>query len=288
MNLSPADPFAGLEDDSAMHSSNPHHEMALRAEPKTFPCMSCHGTGKFQGVRRHQEQSQCFACGGKGHHAKPHQVAMQEKSDRKHKRRMGEFNAQADRLAKFDKAHDGLGTWMKAQGWSNMLADLSAQLGTPRGLTERQIDAAKGIRAKCEARKAEKAVAKAATSAEVDLSTIHAMFDKARNAGLNKLAYRAEGLVLSPARATSANAGGIYVKTVGGQYLGKVMGTKFLAGYDAKPEHKASLEVIARNPAEAAAAYGKKTGSCSCCGRELTDAKSIALGIGPICAEKWF
>lgn len=29
------------------------------------------------------------------------------------------------------------------------------------------------------------------------------------------------------------------------------------------------------------------TGRCSCCGRELTDPTRVAMGIGPICAEKW-
>jgi hypothetical protein len=34
-------------------------------------------------------------------------------------------------------------------------------------------------------------------------------------------------------------------------------------------------------------AYGKRTGACSCCGRELTNGESIDRGIGPICAEKY-
>jgi hypothetical protein len=33
--------------------------------------------------------------------------------------------------------------------------------------------------------------------------------------------------------------------------------------------------------------YGRATGNCSCCGRELTDPASIAAGIGPVCAEKY-
>lgn len=39
---------------------------------------------------------------------------------------------------------------------------------------------------------------------------------------------------------------------------------------------------------EQAAAYGKLYGVCCCCGRRLTDETSIALGIGPICAKKYF
>lgn len=37
-----------------------------------------------------------------------------------------------------------------------------------------------------------------------------------------------------------------------------------------------------------AAAYGHETGNCMCCGRTLTNPASIALGIGPICRDKWF
>lgn len=31
----------------------------------------------------------------------------------------------------------------------------------------------------------------------------------------------------------------------------------------------------------------KRTGRCSCCGRELTDPASIAAGIGPVCAKRF-
>ena len=57
------------------------------------------------------------------------------------------------------------------------------------------------------------------------------------------------------------------------------------AGLDAA-EIKAALDEIERDPKAAIAAHGIATGSCGCCGRELTDPESIALGIGPICIEK--
>lgn len=49
---------------------------------------------------------------------------------------------------------------------------------------------------------------------------------------------------------------------------------------------KAALDEIERDPLAAIKAHGIATGSCGCCGRELTDPDSIALGIGPICADK--
>ena len=53
-----------------------------------------------------------------------------------------------------------------------------------------------------------------------------------------------------------------------------------------KPETLEVLREIAKNPGDAARMYGQKTGIC-CCGAELTNAQSIAAGIGPICAGNW-
>jgi Family of unknown function (DUF6011) len=36
------------------------------------------------------------------------------------------------------------------------------------------------------------------------------------------------------------------------------------------------------------AEYGKRFGSCCMCGRDLTNAESVALGIGPICRNRAF
>jgi hypothetical protein len=44
---------------------------------------------------------------------------------------------------------------------------------------------------------------------------------------------------------------------------------------------------IASNPAEAAQAYGALMGKCSFCGLPLTDAGSVEVGYGPVCAKKW-
>jgi hypothetical protein len=47
------------------------------------------------------------------------------------------------------------------------------------------------------------------------------------------------------------------------------------------------LQVIAADPRGEAIRFGQRTGTCSCCGRELTKHASIEAGIGPICAQKW-
>lgn len=49
---------------------------------------------------------------------------------------------------------------------------------------------------------------------------------------------------------------------------------------------KMILDMILKDPREAAVNYGHQLGRCSSCNRELTNPESIAAGIGPICAGK--
>lgn len=47
------------------------------------------------------------------------------------------------------------------------------------------------------------------------------------------------------------------------------------------------LAKIAADPKEAAMAYGRELGVCGVCNRTLTNADSIAQGIGPVCASRF-
>lgn len=49
----------------------------------------------------------------------------------------------------------------------------------------------------------------------------------------------------------------------------------------------ALLSEFGRDPSAMAAAYGRATNHCCFCQRELTDARSVAAGYGPICAEHY-
>lgn len=44
---------------------------------------------------------------------------------------------------------------------------------------------------------------------------------------------------------------------------------------------------ILQEPKKAAIEYGKSTGQCACCGRDLSDPASLLLGIGPICLNNF-
>jgi hypothetical protein len=60
-----------------------------------------------------------------------------------------------------------------------------------------------------------------------------------------------------------------------------------LRSRDAQPGMVAALRRFACDPVSAAKLYGTETGSCCFCARDLTDPQSVAVGYGPICADKW-
>lgn len=131
-------------------------------------------------------------------------------------------------------------------------------------------------------------------AAEGTLKPVHELFDKVK---LKKprfhLTIDGQEVVLSKAGEFSSNPGCLYVK-VSGCYAGKISpaGTFSAAGaYNgagADINLEPTLLEFAADPLAFAKAHGKETGTCCCCGRELTDPVSVANGIGPICESKWF
>lgn len=94
-------------------------------------------------------------------------------------------------------------------------------------------------------------------------------------------------LRLSIAGPTSKAPGAINV-ILNGEYFGRILtdgATTFKLAEDAAV--LAELRRIAAEPAKAAAAYGALMGRCSFCNLTLTDAGSVAVGYGPVCAEKY-
>ena len=281
------DPFAAL-DDHGQFARGGAAAGPGRVDSRTkYPCQPCAGTGSYRGARVQQEKAHCFACKGEGFFYSSQADRERSRSQAATRKRRNLEAAQAD----FEAANPGVMAFLAANShWSAFLRDMEGAVARYGALTDAQLRAVRSTQGKVAerdaVRRAERAAREAAAPA-VDLTPIHAMFSQAAAAGLRRLTYRAEGLVLSPAKASSANAGAIYV-TRAGEYLGKVMGDRFLAARAATDADRGALLLIAANPAEAATAYGRATGTCSCCGRELTDPASIAAGIGPICASKWF
>lgn len=99
-------------------------------------------------------------------------------------------------------------------------------------------------------------------------------------------------VVLSRAGQRSRHTGCINV-TDGGRYgdnkwYGRINrdGT-FTAGRECNQQVIDLLKVFAENPADTAAEYGRTTGNCCFCGRELTDERSTSVGYGPVCADNY-
>lgn len=90
---------------------------------------------------------------------------------------------------------------------------------------------------------------------------------------------------ISKAGDNSRNPGYLYLKD-NGDYIGKISPEGVFSG-SISPMTKLLLDTFAKNPITTAAIYGKETGECCFCGRELTDEESVAAGYGPVCAQKW-
>jgi len=165
-------------------------------------------------------------------------------------------------------------------------------------LTERQMQVVRNGIARDEAFRAKYAerAGAAADAPAVDtagIDRLKASFDQAvaysKEKGL-KLSPRITigGMTISPAKATSANPGALYVKQSGGEraYLGKIAQGRFFAARECTPADAAKVQAFVANPQEAAKVYGQTTGTCCICNATLRS-EWKHRGIGPICAEKF-
>lgn len=124
------------------------------------------------------------------------------------------------------------------------------------------------------------------TSAAISVAKIEESFAAARGNKIKSPKLRLDTFTFSRAPDTGRNAGSIYVKE-SDMYLGKITSGQFQPTRDCDADTTKRIIAAAANPSSAAKAYGMRTGSCSCCGRELTNGISIDLGIGPICRDKF-
>ena len=114
--------------------------------------------------------------------------------------------------------------------------------------------------------------------------------ESAQENGLKRISMRFADFIVKP----SKYAGKVYIfshekelnqwDSYSHKYLGWITENDTNLGEISLIE---AVENASKNPYEAAKVYGQETGTCSCCGRELTNKLSIELGIGPICREKF-
>lgn len=249
-----------------------------------FACQSCGGTGRWSGGRNQNGETKCFACKGAGYFKTSR--ADRERARTLAKQRKG-YRVQQGAAA-FKATYPGLVDQLETiKAWNQFAGSLLADFAKYGQLTGPQVESAYKVLAKIDAGRAASAEKAATVSGEVDVSKVKAMFDRAAAKGLKRPSFVCEGIVLSRAPDTGKNPGAIYVK-VAGEYAGKILDGRFAAVGSAPQGTVDLIGKVAADPLGEAIRYGRLTGACACCGRQLTDPESVERGIGPICADKWF
>ena len=159
------------------------------------------------------------------------------------------------------------------QGLRSNFAQSLAQSAARRGLSPKQEAWAFKL--------AQDTIAPAERKVAGDLQPILDLFQRQRERGAKRFSLRLNGATLSPSR----DGRNVWVKR-GDAFLGGIR-EGGCPDRSIPSDVVSTLQDAASDPLSAAVAFGRETGECSCCGRELTDPSSIAQGIGPICKEKW-
>lgn len=234
---------------------------------KEYPCSPCKGTGKVTAER------------------------LKRIAGAKQARVTRAVNLETG-IASFKAEHAAEYSWLNANCERNTFASsLMTAVHTYGRLSEKQLAAVTKCVATAEVRKAEfaaKALAEAPNLGAGAVALIES-FRKAQFLGSKRPKIRIQGITFSLAPDSGKNAGQVYVKATGGVYLGKINdGGAFFSSRDCTAEQKVQIQAASADPLAAAIDYGRKTGECACCGKALTDDKSVELGIGPICLKKYF
>lgn len=267
--------FSDLEGDLSADTRAP---APAAAKPvSTVACPKCGGRGQTP-------WGPCFRCEGTG--------VVSIASARASKARATAQTNLAAKRAAFAEAHPAVVAWLNREGERGFefAVSLREKLATYGTLTENQIAAVERCIARSAERQQQRTAERTAAAPALDTAgtdALKAALQRATDAGLKFARIIVDELTFTLAKPESRNAGAVYVKA-NGEYAGKVADGRFFASRDASPELAARVQTVMLDPLAAAKEYGLRTGRCSCCGRELTDPKSIELGIGPICAEKYF
>lgn len=275
-------PFTGFED---MHDLD---DAEMRA-PKTVVvekvmCPKCGGLGQ---VRYGFTRSVYYPCGM----CKGEKIITAERVNRYNGAKKAAVTREKNlsvKLNLFREEHPEVMTWLEnSNGKFEFATSLFDNLMTYGKLSERQIEAAKNCIQKAKDARSSKEQQRLVILDD-NAKNIHATLERASGKGLTAPSLRANGLKFQLAKATSRNPGAVYV-TEKSVYMGKITPDgKFSPVRECSEDVKEKVIEVAKDPLKAAIEHGKKTGKCSCCGRELTDPESVKLGIGPICMDNYF
>ena len=256
-------------------------------------CSKCRGSGRFVGYTG-RVLGNCFTCKGSGVILTKTDPAVLAANRTKAADKKAQVALTAAQSAKaWLDANPAEAEWLAdaAGRGFEFAVSLREALFKYGHLTERQEASVRSATAKSLARRAHWAAEKAereGNKAEVAIDRVAKAFADAKASGLKWPKLRLDTVELSLASESGRNAGAIYVKDAAeGTYLGKIVEGRFTRSRDCDADAEARIVAACADPHAAAVAYGKRTGVCSCCGRELTNELSVSLGIGPICREKW-
>lgn len=258
---------------------------------KTFKCDACGGSGLWRGGRANSHgNAKCNVCHGRGE--------LVTSPEARAKARAGARASKAKKIAaaqELNAAHgDGfLLQWLQGvASWNSFAASLVEQHDEGRAWSEKQVAACRSMyrkmKEKAEARQEEQRDAPKADSTRIVQMFADALANGKKRRALLAGQFDAEGVLLATVKMTPARDGErIWVK-VDREYCGGIAADGRLMLTRAAPEWLPErLQTLAADPDGECRLYGQRTGTCSCCGRELTNKESIDLGIGPICREKW-
>ena len=245
------------------------------------PCPRCAGSGRYRG---RVKSFVCNGCGGSGRVTANRARGMAAHIKGKATKAMNyaawrnENRETLDLFRQFPNA--------------GFLERLLADVDQGNILSQNAIDAGLRVVAKFQASRKERDKEREKKSGDVGVERINKLFETAMENGLKRPMFRTERLIIKLAK---HHPDTLYVcdnavedrERGGAAYVGKIVNGRFEARREAEPDTLKLLVRIAKNPLKAAVEYGRSTGICCCCGRELTDPVSVENGIGPICQGKW-
>lgn len=183
---------------------------------------------------------------------------------------------------------------------------LSANETQSRGLSDKQqscvntlIDRIKGVKEVQRDGTAGKPQRETVALSEAGFAKMIAIFDNAAKTGKGspviKIADESgDMLVINMAAPGTSQPGTLNVKSPGAYGENKWYGRILRDGHFEKSPREtmsasllALLQAFAANPAETAAAYGKRTERCCFCNTKITREASKAVGYGPDCADRY-
>lgn len=251
---------------------------------ESLNCGKCSGTGRVMLGLSMLRPFSCFKCNGTG------KLTIKQRN-----RDVGREKAKVTRAANLEIKIDGFKTdypevydWLRnARG--SFGSSLYNAVQTYGNLTEKQLAAVVKVIEKNKAEAAERAAADSAPAITESVLPVVDAFKKAKMLGAKRSKIRLSEVVFSLAPDSGKNADHIYIKSKNGTYLGKVAPAGvFSSSRDCTPELREVILRVGADPLTAAIDYGRMSGECACCGRELTDQQSIDEGIGPVCKQKFF